>query len=306
MSFSFQVISNVIIPDHDAGVFNPPSSSSQEPKSAFDGVIDLLLGGLRRWDAIYFIHIAEHGYSYENTVAFFPLYPLIIHGLAHSLFYPLNFILNYTNVLLVTSICVNIFLFVKSAEMLFVLGRHVLGNDRIAYKACLLFCITPASIFFTAPYSECLYFYLTVTGLLKLEQNSKLVSVIYLGLSFLTRSNGALNICYFLYVVLKATLKPLKNLRKAVTGSVQISLTIFWIFISTTVIPYVVLLVISCIPFVGYQVYCYKLYCNGDLKLEIPEYIVQYGKENSLNIHGAGDRSVWCNDNIPMAYRYIV
>ena len=56
-SLYFQVIFNTIIPDHNAGVFNPPSSTNTNSGTSLDGLIQVLYGGLGRWDAVYFTHI---------------------------------------------------------------------------------------------------------------------------------------------------------------------------------------------------------------------------------------------------------
>ena len=304
-SLYFQVIFNTIIPDHNAGVFNPPSSTNTNSGTSLDGLIQVLFGGLRRWDAVYFTHIAEHGYTYENTVAFFPLYPVSVRIIASTVLFPLSFVLNHSNIILLTSVCINLVLFVMSAETLFLLGRHVLKNDSIAFKAALLFCVNPASIFFSAPYSECLYFYLTVNALLQLEKRCLLTSVILISLSILTRSNGLLNICYFLYFVLKQVITRILRLWRMSTVNVQTFTTLPLIFIVNTVIPYSALFIIAIIPFIIYQIYCYKLYCVKELHIEVPEYLIEYGNKNNLKVPGSSLASQWCHDIIPLAYRYV-
>ncbi|WAR02114.1 PIGV-like protein [Mya arenaria] len=297
-----QVVSNILLPDHDADAFKPPYDINEG--NLLDSIIQSLFGGLRRWDGVYFLHIAEHGYTYENTLAFFPLFPTFVRLTANSVLLPLQFLVQYSSVLLVSAVLVNVTVFVRTAEVLFSLGSEVLKNDAIAYKAALLFCITPASIFMTAPYSECLYSFLTFSGLLELHQNRKTMAAVYFGLSFVTRSNGALNMFFLLYVLGKSVLKEIRNLSRAAMMNWQVSLAIPWIFFTTTVIPYLFLVVICVIPFLGYQLYCFKLYCIGAYKLDIAEHIVAYGRENGLKIQG-DEPSSWCQDKLPLAYSYI-
>ena len=52
------------------------------PFRAYEGVTDLLFGTFAQWDSVWFVHIADHGYDSKQITAFFPLYPLIVHGLA--------------------------------------------------------------------------------------------------------------------------------------------------------------------------------------------------------------------------------
>lgn len=56
-------------------MFNPPSLSNI---GYGDKIVEALLGGFRRWDGIYMLHVAEYGYTYENSMAMFPLFPLLV------------------------------------------------------------------------------------------------------------------------------------------------------------------------------------------------------------------------------------
>ncbi|KAK9686523.1 Mannosyltransferase (PIG-V) [Popillia japonica] len=73
--FLLQLLSNTVIPDHDAKVFLYPKMNFTT--TPLDNIIHLMLDGFSKWDAQYFVHIALYGYTYENTTAFFPLYPFI-------------------------------------------------------------------------------------------------------------------------------------------------------------------------------------------------------------------------------------
>lgn len=294
-----QVFFNKLLPDHDVDVFKPFHEASE--LSTLDYLVAFILGGLERWDGVYFLHITEYGYTYENTLAFYPLYPLIVRLIANTVLLPLQFIAHYHSVLCLASASINFVVFVQSANVLFELGQKVLKNDRTAYNAALLFCITPSSIFMSAPYSECLYFYITLLGLLSLERGHLLRASLIFGMSFMTRSNGSLNICFLVYVLSKRMLRELKSLSIDARISWLVRLTLPWLFISNTFIPYVFLLVISTTPFVCYHWYVYKLYCTKDITLEIPGHLKQYGEDHNLKSPGH-EPSSWCNNWIPYSY----
>ena len=46
--------------------------------------INILLAPAVRWDAVWYLYIAQHGYSGRALASFFPLYPLTIGGLSWS------------------------------------------------------------------------------------------------------------------------------------------------------------------------------------------------------------------------------
>ena len=193
-----QVISNLLIPDHEADAFISPSDPEIEPMLG-DKIVNFLFGGLIRWDAQYFTHIAQYGYTHENTLAFFPLFPMIVRAIATVLHIPLKFICNYYSTVIIAAVVFNFLLFVKSSIILFKLGKEVLRNEALAYRAAILFCINPASIFFTAPYSESLFSFLTFNALFINETRSTTLAAVPFGLASAARSNGLVNIGYILY-----------------------------------------------------------------------------------------------------------
>ncbi|CAG9566190.1 unnamed protein product [Danaus chrysippus] len=76
------MVSNILIPDHDAKVFISPEDPTLRSSRA-DNIVQLFVGGMKRWDAQYFIHIAQYGYTYENCLAFFPMFPLIVSKMSN-------------------------------------------------------------------------------------------------------------------------------------------------------------------------------------------------------------------------------
>jgi GPI mannosyltransferase 2 len=286
-----QCISNHLIEDHDAkDVFRAPLDLTLK-KRKFDTIIEVLLGGFRRWDAQYFLHISEHGYSYENTLAFYPLYPLCIRVVRYVLVNVAPFMSIHTLSLLI-GIILNVIFFAKATNALYELGRKVLRDQRKAEIAAILFCFNPASIFFTAPYSESLYCWLSFALMLKCfdDINSVLI-VVPLSLSILCRSNGLINVGFVMYFGLKKMFK-----QNTILSFVTVFLKVFSI------------LIIIAFHFGLMQVYNYYLFCLQK-NFNLPDFIKNYAIQHDLII--AGNRtndtssSPWCSSNLPISYSYV-
>ena len=54
--------------------------------STADRVFFKLFGGLATWDSAYFLRIAEFGYEFEQSHAFFPAFPLALRFFANGAF----------------------------------------------------------------------------------------------------------------------------------------------------------------------------------------------------------------------------
>lgn len=286
-----QCISNHLIEDHNAeDVFRAPIDEALKKKKC-DNIIEVLLGGFRRWDAQYFLHISEHGYTYENTLAFFPLYPLCIKIVRYVLVNVLPFFSVHTLSLLI-GVILNVIFFAKATNAIYELGRKVLRDQRKAEFAAILFCFNPASIFFTAPYSESLYSWLSFTLMLKcFEDINSVLIVVPLSLSILCRSNGLINIGFVMYYGLKKMF-----MQNTILSFVTVFLKVFSI------------LIIIAFHFGLMQVYNYYLFCFQK-NFNFPDFIKDYAIKNDLIM--AGNRSTndssspWCSSNIPVSYSYV-
>jgi len=73
------IFANVSAP-HDSSASLDPSLPAA-PGTA-DLVVQKLLSPLGHWDGVFFLHLAEHGYTYEMFHAFFPGLPLAMKALS--------------------------------------------------------------------------------------------------------------------------------------------------------------------------------------------------------------------------------
>lgn len=252
-----------MIPDHEADAFKPPKINAS---------ISSLLNGLENWDGKHFLHISQHGYIYENSSAFFPLFPLLVrlfHFLISSIYSDASFILS--------AVIINFILFNTASIYLYKLTMILFNQNRsIATLACLFFSFNPASIFFSAAYSESLFSTLTFASVYYLYSEKFIPSLFLLFLSCFARSNGVLNCGYFLYyfvrkfvidnLFFKDKLVFLKN------GIIlKLSLLLFKLLVP-------ILTALS--AFSAYQYYIYLRFCDNSKIESIDNELIKYGKEN--------------------------
>jgi Mannosyltransferase (PIG-V) len=133
--------------ERNAEVFDEPAltRSLAEP----------LLSPLARWDAAWYLRIAESGYGGSDVrAAFFPLYPLLVRAVAA----PFG---ASPGALLVAAYVVSLAAFLGALVLLHRLVSLELGRP-LAQPALLLLAVFPAAVFFGAPYSESLFLLLAV------------------------------------------------------------------------------------------------------------------------------------------------
>jgi hypothetical protein len=133
--------------ERNAEVFDQPelTRSLAEP----------VLSPLARWDAAWYLRIAESGYGGSDVrAAFFPLYPLLVRAVAA----PFG---ASPGALLVAAYVVSLAAFLGALVLLHRLVSLELGRP-LAQPALLLLAVFPAAVFFGAPYSESLFLLLAV------------------------------------------------------------------------------------------------------------------------------------------------
>ncbi|KAJ2740116.1 ER membrane glycoprotein subunit of the GPI transamidase complex-like protein [Coemansia sp. BCRC 34301] len=189
------VASNAIIDDYDAStrLILPDASSVVE------GVLRALAHAFVRWDAFYFLHIADVGYVHEQEHAFFPLLPLLMRLVGGTVLAPLAGWADRRIVLALAGLVVSNVSFVLAAATLYVLGCATLRSEQLAYVAALLFVAAPASAFMSSVYTESLFAWLVFSALLLIARRQHMWAALCLCASGLCRSNGVLYAGFFVW-----------------------------------------------------------------------------------------------------------
>ena len=192
--------------------------------------------------------------------------------------------------------------------------------------------MNPASIFFSAPYSESLYCLMAFSAMLSLEYRSMQRAGIFLALASAVRSNGIVNVGFVLYHSMKTvateTILYVRSKKKLRGRSEQEDpVTTIWRLSTNTFIPgkyctvpyrtgYLIQVishhlgminvVLASAPFAAFQWYAYTTYCHRSRSdLEFAPAVVRAAEKQGLVMPGAENKSSWCFDDPPLSYPYI-
>ena len=172
--------------------FGPASGGlARENAHKFDepalthALADPLLAPLARWDSVWYLRIADSGYGDSAPrAAFFPLYPLLVRGVATVLG-------GSHGALLVAAYLVSLAAFLGALTLLYRLTELELGR-RLARPTLLLLAVFPAAVYFGAPYSESLFLLLAVGAFYGARTGRWAWAGACAGLASATRSAGLL------------------------------------------------------------------------------------------------------------------
>lgn len=159
-----------------AGVSAPPQGTPY----AFSP--HLLLHLWDRWDAIWYVKIAQQGYFTDEATAFFPLFPLLIHLVA--------LVLGPTHTLLAAMIVSNL------GSLAVFIGVGLLATQELgrasAPRAIRIAAAYPLAFFMAAAYTESLFVALAVFALLFARRGAWRWAALCAFLAALTRPTGAI------------------------------------------------------------------------------------------------------------------
>ncbi|XP_067928703.1 GPI mannosyltransferase 2-like [Watersipora subatra] len=289
--FILQVVFNNLIHDHiSSDAFDPPAVTNKTGLA--DDLIEFTLSGFRRWDAIYMLHIAEHGYIYEHTMAFFPAFPFTVRVVGFTFLYPLKYIMSVRHIMMFAAFSLNTVCFVLAASYIYSLASILSEKGkREAWICTVFFCFNPASVFMSAAYTECTFALFSFALMYYIELKQYMKATIALALACATRSNGLVLAGYPFYHTIRLIVLGLQQTKGSYLNLIRDLLK----------------LASCCLygvaPFVIYQYMGYVAYCRPS-KITVERKLAQFGRKN--NFHMPGDSpSEWCYYNIPFSYSYI-
>ncbi|XP_008488025.1 GPI mannosyltransferase 2 [Diaphorina citri] len=289
-----QWILNNFIPDHTPdGVFQ--KIQIIEPQSPTDVVIDTILSPFVRWDAVYFLHIAQFGYSYENTIAFFPLFPKLVHCVAFVIYHVTFHSLNTSSCFLLSAILINFICFSLSTLVIYKLALIVSNkNFNFSSIVVVLFILNPSRVFFIAPYSEALFSLTSFLGILSLYDSWNFKGCIFFAFSVATRSNGILNVGFIIHKYMHLFVSCLQIKKKKIP---------YWSLLWNSICLFFAIGFIIA-PFIFYQNTTRSLFCdpqNSNLSIS-NSHVISHGVKHNYVLPGTSRGSYCSSYEFPYSY----
>jgi mannosyltransferase PIG-V len=198
-----------------------------------------LLTSWNRWDAVHYTQIAQFGYQSIYDTAFFPLFPLLIKGIA--------LLFGNQGYIAIGMILSNLAL-LGTLFVLYQIAVDALG-EQVGRRTLLYLCIFPTAFFFFAAYNESLFLLLTASAFLAMRRQKWWLAGILGFLAALTRSAGLLLVIPFLWELWMA--------RETITGSEQSTMRKL-----LDMLPRVLPVVLIPLGTLLYCVYCWKAFNN--------------------------------------------
>ena len=155
-----------------------PLRTGIAPFHAYEARTDLLFNTFAQWDAQWFMHIADHGYDSKQATSFFPLYPLLVHGV--------SVVLRST---VVAGVLVSLVAAGVAAVLVVEIARPLLGPGG-ARDTLLLVALYPLAFVFTAVQSDALFLALSAGAFLAAQRGRGWTAGICGGLAVATRLVG--------------------------------------------------------------------------------------------------------------------
>jgi len=201
--------------------------------------ISALLTSWNHWDAANFTRIAQYGYQTIYDTAFFPLFPMLIGGIA--------FLFGNNGYIAIGMILSNLAL-LGALFVLYQIATDILG-EQIGRRTLLYLCIFPTAFFFFAAYNESLFLFLTASSFLAMRRQKWWLAAILGFFAAMTRTAGVLLVIPFLYelwISRESIISSNQNTFHKILSTISRALPVLIIPVGTLI----------------YCIYCWKVFHN--------------------------------------------
>jgi len=201
--------------------------------------ISALLTSWNHWDAANFTRIAQYGYQTIYDTAFFPLFPMLIRGIA--------FLFGNNGYIAIGMILSNLAL-LGALFVLYQIATDILG-EQIGRRTLLYLCIFPTAFFFFAAYNESLFLFLTASSFLAMRRQKWWLAAILGFFAAMTRTAGVLLVIPFLYelwISRESIISSNQNTFHKILSTISRALPVLIIPVGTLI----------------YCIYCWKVFHN--------------------------------------------
>src|SRR3954447_4861377 len=148
--------------------------------SPFGSFGDTLVAPAARWDAFWYVLIADHGYVVPRATQFYPLYPLLSRAVGTPFASSL-----------VGGIVVSLAALLGALHLLQRIASLEMG-ELLGRRTMLLLAFFPTAVFFSAVYTEGLFLLLSIGSVYAARQGRWAWAGVAAGLATLTRPTGVL------------------------------------------------------------------------------------------------------------------
>ena len=157
---------------------------SADPANLTAGLGDVgeVIGApVMRWDSVYYLQVAQDGYTQRKQAGFFPLYPLLM-----------DVVDTVTGSTVVAGVLISLVAFTVALVLFDRLAVLETGSESVARRAVWLLALFPASLFFSAVYTEGLFLLLSVGSFYAARRGSWAWAGVLGGLAAATRNVGVM------------------------------------------------------------------------------------------------------------------
>lgn len=171
-----------------------------------------------RWDAVHYLNLAQNGYPphFASDIAFFPLFPLIVHGLTFVI----------PNALVAGLLLSH----VASLVLMLVLYQFAKEEfeEKVANYALLCLVLFPTTLFLWAPYPEPLFLCLITLSLYAMRHRSWWLAGIFGLFACLARPNGILLFLPFCYEYFRQCNFRWRSIRRDILSALLLPLGVLF------------------------------------------------------------------------------